>query len=100
MGTLSDRFVMPPFSVLDARQGYWQERKRVWLAKGIKSEIGRGGVGIDMHTDATISRQNGEIGFDGSKKYKNGLLGEAEQAKSHYKNASPTGREETARGGR
>lgn len=42
MGTLSDRFVMPPFSVLDARQGYWQERKKVWLAKGIKSELGRG----------------------------------------------------------
>lgn len=42
MGTLSDRFVMPPFSVLDARQGYWQERKRFWLAKGIKSELGRG----------------------------------------------------------
>jgi len=83
---------MPPFSVLDARQGYWQERKRFWLAKGIKSEIGRGGVGIDMHTDAaTISRQNGEIGFDGSKKYKNGLLGFSEQARSHYKNASPGG---------
>jgi len=76
MGTLSDRFVMPPFSVLDARQGYWQERKKVWLAKGIKSEIGRGGVGVHVYSDAaTISRQNGEIGFDGSKKYKNGLLG-------------------------
>lgn len=41
--TLSDRFLVPPFSVLDARQGYWQERKRQWLALGIKSELGRGG---------------------------------------------------------
>jgi len=83
---------MPPFSVLDARQGYWQERKRFWLAKGIKSEIGRGGVGVHVYSDAaTISRQNGEIGFDGSKKYKNGLLGFSEQARSHYKNASPGG---------
>jgi len=41
--TLSDRFVVPPFSVLDARQGYWQDRRRAWLALGIKSEIGRGG---------------------------------------------------------
>jgi len=41
--TLSDRFVVPPFSVLDARQGYWQERKRQWLALGIQSELGRGG---------------------------------------------------------
>ncbi len=39
---LMDRFVVPPFSVLDARQGYWQERKRQWLALGIQSEVGRG----------------------------------------------------------
>jgi hypothetical protein len=42
-GSLSERFLIPPFSVLDARQGYWQERKRAWLALGIQSELGRGG---------------------------------------------------------
>lgn len=41
--SLADRFIIPPFSVLDARQGYWQERKRQWLALGIQSELGRGG---------------------------------------------------------
>jgi len=41
--TLAERFGVPPFSVLDARQGYWQERKAAWLALGIQSEIGRGG---------------------------------------------------------
>ena len=40
--TLADRFIVPPFSVLDARQGYWQDRKRAWLALGIQSELGRG----------------------------------------------------------
>lgn len=40
--TLADRFIVPPFSILDARQGYWQERKRAWLALGIQSELGRG----------------------------------------------------------
>jgi len=40
--TLAERFLVPPFSVLDARQGYWQERKRAWLALGIQSELGRG----------------------------------------------------------
>jgi hypothetical protein len=40
--TLAERFGVPPFSVLDARQGYWQERKRSWLTYGIKSELGRG----------------------------------------------------------
>jgi hypothetical protein len=43
--TLAERFGVPPFSVLDARQGYWQDRKRAWIALGIKSELGRGGEG-------------------------------------------------------
>ena len=42
-GKLSDRFLIPPFSVLNAREGWWQDRKRSWLALGIKSEEGRGG---------------------------------------------------------
>jgi len=42
-GTLLEKFIIPPFSVLDTRQGYWQDRKRWWLSLGIKSEIGRGG---------------------------------------------------------
>ena len=42
-GKLSDRFMLPPFSVLNAREGWWQDRKRSWLALGIKSELGRGG---------------------------------------------------------
>lgn len=40
--SLRDRFGIPPFSVLDARQGWWQDRKRAWLAIGLKSELGRG----------------------------------------------------------
>jgi DNA modification methylase len=27
---LSEKFIVPPFSILDTRQGYWQERKRFW----------------------------------------------------------------------
>lgn len=38
---LADRFLVPPFTVLDARQGYWQDRKRQWIALGIKGELGR-----------------------------------------------------------
>ena len=38
--TLSEKFIIPPFSVLDTRQGNWQQRKRIW--KGIiKSSVGR-----------------------------------------------------------
>jgi hypothetical protein len=40
--SLSDKFLVPPFSILDARQGYWQSRKREWMELGIESEVGRG----------------------------------------------------------
>ncbi len=40
--TLAERFGVPPFSVLDARQGYWQTRKNAWLALGLRSFEGRG----------------------------------------------------------
>ena len=29
-GSLVENFVVPPFSVLDTRQGYWQDRKKHW----------------------------------------------------------------------
>ena len=46
--TLTERFLVPPFSVLDARQGYWQARKSAWIALGIQSELGRGENALDM----------------------------------------------------
>ena len=41
-GILAGQFGFVPFSVLDARSGEWQERKRAWLALGLQSELGRG----------------------------------------------------------
>lgn len=38
---LADEFIAPPLSVLDTKQGYWQERKRQWKGIGIKSDDGR-----------------------------------------------------------
>lgn len=38
---LRDEFIEPPFSVIDTKSGNWQNRKRDWLALGIKSELGR-----------------------------------------------------------
>lgn len=43
-GSLSERFGLPPFTVLNARDGWWQERKSAWLSLGIRSELGRGEV--------------------------------------------------------
>lgn len=52
--SLRERFVVPPFSVLDTSQGYWQERKRQWLSLGIESEVGRD--------------TSGSYGFEGEKR--------------------------------
>lgn len=41
MGVLADKFGVPPFSVLDSKQGYWINRKQEWKDLGIKSEVGR-----------------------------------------------------------
>jgi len=38
---LRDKFIEPPFSVLDAKSGNWQNRKRTWARLGIQSELGR-----------------------------------------------------------
>lgn len=40
-GNMQQKFLVPPFSVLDARQGYWQDRKRQWIELGIRGELGR-----------------------------------------------------------
>jgi hypothetical protein len=55
--TLAERFLVPPFSLLDARQGYWQTRKRAWLSLGIRSELGRG------ETGETADGQTGRLTF-------------------------------------
>ena len=45
---LSDRFGIAPFTILNAREGWWQERKRQWIALGIQSEVGRKGNLLGM----------------------------------------------------
>jgi len=51
-GSLAGRFLIPPFSVLNAREGWWQDRKRAWIALGIKSEEGRGGGEYERNATA------------------------------------------------
>lgn len=43
-GPVAERFTLPPFTILDARTGEWQERKRAWAALGIRGEVGRDGA--------------------------------------------------------
>ncbi len=38
---LRDKFLEPPFSVIDTKGGDWRRRKAIWKKIGIKSEVGR-----------------------------------------------------------
>lgn len=40
-GVVAERFTIPPFTILDARAGEWQERKRAWSTIGMHGEVGR-----------------------------------------------------------
>ena len=42
-GSLADRYLVPPFSVIYANKPDWFARKRSWVNRGIRSELGRGG---------------------------------------------------------
>lgn len=66
--TLAERFGVPPFTVLDARQGYWQERKRAWIGRGIRSELGRSDVLFNADSqgrlkDIMAQRKSGGVLF-------------------------------------
>lgn len=62
--SLAERFGVPPFSVLDARQGYCQDRKRAWLALGIQSELGRGGgQGMNTHSPSISRNPDGSLNY-------------------------------------
>lgn len=52
-GALAARFGVPPFSVLNAREGWWQDRKRAWISLGIRSELGRGENALELSPQAS-----------------------------------------------
>jgi DNA modification methylase len=58
---LSERFLIPPFSVLDSRQGYWQDRKRAWsdLIQGELSET-REGKGLETDAQYYVNKSKTE----------------------------------------
>ena len=59
--SLFDRFIIPPFSIFDSRQGYWQNRKSTWLSLGIKSEIGRDSKCFHIQEWADKKRESGDL---------------------------------------
>jgi len=71
-------FELPPFTILDTRQGEWQSRKRAWLGLGIASELGRGGDG-EAQTFAEESllvvKPNGPVSGGRTAEEGNGYVG-------------------------
>jgi len=70
-GPVAERFIIPPFTILDAKSGDWQERKRAWLSMGIKSEVGRGDAltygstdGDNFFSNEVANRGGGTSIFD------------------------------------
>jgi len=53
---LRDKFIEPPFSILDSKSGSWQRRKREWKKIGIKSEIGRFAKGNNSFNDRMTNK--------------------------------------------
>lgn len=60
---LGKRFLVPPFSVLNAREGAWQARKQAWIKLGIASEVGRLENLTDMSASASLGEKDTSI-FD------------------------------------
>lgn len=56
--TLQEKFIVPPFSVLDTKQGYWQDRKDVWK-KIIKSDEGRAEALLGQGLKELAEKQGG-----------------------------------------
>jgi hypothetical protein len=60
-GPVAERFTFPPFSVLDARSGDWQDRKRAWKTIGINGDDGRVCIGNSAWNSRSLSEQKGAV---------------------------------------
>jgi DNA modification methylase len=90
---ISDKFGLVPFTVFNAREGWWQDRKRAWISKGIKSEEGRGADAQDNgnHTNGVLMKSDSgnDPNFYNKKKEAEAKLGRIltteEFQRDHYK---------------
>lgn len=68
--SLADRFVFPPFTLMDAKTGPWKNRKQLWMEVGLKSGKGRTARtfgrsdGNDEVTQKILALTNGQSIFD------------------------------------
>jgi DNA modification methylase len=64
---LEDKFIVPPFSILNTREGYWQERKKYWNI--LIGDNGESRDNIESKVNATVTNWD-------NKPYKGGVIKE------------------------
>ena len=90
-GNMAEKYLVPPFSVLYANRPDWLARKRAWVNKGIRSELGRGGTCLQF-TKRERERETGRTGeslqeqqpikrISKAKAYADGLIEKRDQIK-------------------
>lgn len=60
--TLRDKYMVPPFTILDRRQGSWQERAKQWKKLGMESELGMQSEKGREHGEGTFKGMRSIIG--------------------------------------
>lgn len=90
-GVMGQRFVWPPFSVLDTCQGAWKDRKNAWISIGLVGEEGRrDDTTSDEHSIAYRKTLNG-FGGGLRKAYKLKELGIADYKDYDFDKEEATG---------
>jgi hypothetical protein len=64
---LEDKFIVPPFSILNTREGYWQERKKYWNT--LIGDNGESRDNIESKVNANVTNWD-------NKPYKGGVIRE------------------------
>lgn len=52
-GAFARSFGVSPFSILNAREGWWQKRKKQWRCLGLESQLGRS-QNLTVSRDAAV----------------------------------------------
>ena len=77
---LRDKFIEPPFSVLDSKNGGWRNRKNQWLRLGIQSEVGRDSMAYNFNSkkSSDVSDINNNKWSESTKDYVKRFAGKNE----------------------
>ena len=89
--SLAEKYLVPPFSVIYANKPDWLARKRAWVEKGIKSELGRGGTCLQYKerqpvrgvTESGGVQEQRQVERVYAKAYADGLIAKREEIRKY-----------------